>query len=68
MQKDIERVRAQQAGRSDAAAEVPRSDAQQVEPASVARSAADADVPEVAAEEVGEYQGSVEELVKRRRN
>lgn len=64
-QKDLERVRAEQAERGTPSQRVSRQDANPtVQPA---RSADDDDVPEVRAEEVGEYQGSVEELVKRRR-
>lgn len=65
MQKDAERVRQERA--SGVSPDQAHRDVE-VESPPVASSADDTDVaPEVVAEEVGEYQGSVEELVRRRR-
>lgn len=77
MQRDAQRVRQEQASqkarpkRSTSAipSDQPAPKKQPKPEARVAESADDAaDVPEVTAEEVGEYQGSVEELVRRKRN
>lgn len=73
MQRDAQRVRGEQAKREGRGKRPKPSSAIQTEEKPVERKVAasakeSSEVPDVTAEEVGEYQGSVEELIRRKRN